>query len=122
MLAASGDPITYPRLVGLRRHGLRNGNWRHLDSGQKALFRCATWVAKARGRISNARLMAQVIDIVLKLAETVRNTILRAGRKRIVAMRDAYEKPGGVFGWAPQVKEWLHDTTYIFYLGVNSQP
>jgi hypothetical protein len=62
--------------------------------------------------------MAQVTEIVLKLAETVRNTILRVGHKRIATMRQAYSKPGGVFRWAPQVNQWLNDARYVWYLGV----
>jgi len=117
LLLRSGDSITYPSLVELRRRGLRNGNWRHLDSGQKALFRCALWVAKARGKITNTRLMVQVLRIVLKLLERFQSRIVKAGRARAAAMFEAYARPKGVFSWALRIREWLHDPKYIAYLG-----
>jgi hypothetical protein len=117
-LLGRGDSITYPCLVGLRRRGLRNGNWRHLDSGQRALFRCAMWLAKARGRICNAKLMVQVLRVALRLLETVRGSILRAGRNRSTGMLANYSQPGGVFSWAPRVSEWLSEAGYVWYLGI----
>jgi hypothetical protein len=118
LLLGSGDSITYPCLVGLRRRGLRNGNWRHLDSEQKALFQCAMWVAKARGRISNAEFMVQVLRVALRLLEGMRSSILKAGRNRSTSMLAAYAKPDSVFGWAPRVRDWLSDVSYVWYLGV----
>jgi hypothetical protein len=117
-LLGCGDSITYPRLVDLRRRGYRNGSWRHLDVAQKALFKCALWIAKTRGRISNAKLMVQVIRVALRLLETARSSIIRAGRVRSTSMFEAYSKPGGVFGWAPRVREWLCEGSYVWYLGV----
>jgi hypothetical protein len=29
-----------------------------------------------------------------------------------------YSKPGGAFGWAPIVKQWLTETSYTWYLGI----
>ena len=118
LLRQSGDSITYPCLVDLRRRGFRNGNWRDLDSGQKALFQCALWIAKLRGKITNTKLIVQVIEIALSLGRIFRSAIMRAGRKRIAMMRDAYAKPGGVLSWAPHVRQWLNDAGYIWYLGV----
>jgi hypothetical protein len=117
-LLGCGDSITYPRLVGLRRQGFRNGSWRHLDVGQKALFKCALWIAKKRGRISNAKLMVQVIRVALRLLETARSSIIRAGRIRSTSMLEEYSKPQGVFAWAPRVREWLSESSYVWYLGV----
>jgi len=117
-LLRRGESITYPCLVGLRRRGLRNGNWGRLESGQRALFRCAMWVAKARGQICNAKLMVQVLRVALRLLENARSTILRSGRNRSTSMMANYSKPGGVFGWAPKVKQWLNETSYVWYLGV----
>jgi hypothetical protein len=118
LLRRSGDSITYPCLVDLLRRGLRNGNWRHLDSGQKALFQCAMWIAKLKGKITNTKLIVQVIEIALSLGRIFQSAIMRAGRKRIAMMRDAYTKPGGVLGWAPQMAQWLNDAGYVWYLGV----
>ncbi len=85
--------LTHSRLFEIRRRGLRDGNWAPLRVAEKALFRCALWVAKVRGKISNSRLVAQVMEIASKLLERFPNSILRAGRKRAAMMLNAYEKP-----------------------------
>jgi len=117
-LIGRGRSITYACLVGLRRRGFRNGNWGRLDSGQKALFRCAMWLARARGQICNAKLMVQVLRVALRLIENVRSNILRIGRGRSTRMLADYSKPDGVFAWAPRVKGWLREAGYVWYLGV----
>ena len=81
-------------------------------------MRCALWVAKARGKISNMRLMVQILRIALKLLDSTRSRIAKAGSSRAMAMFEAYARPGGVFSWAPQMKGWLHDPRYVWYLGV----
>lgn len=90
----------------------------HLNTAERALFHCAFWVAKARGKISNTKLMVQILKIMLKLVEGVRSAILKAGRRRTAAVYEAYGKPLGVFDWAPQVREWLKNARYVWYLGV----
>jgi hypothetical protein len=117
-LLQDGDSITYPSLVDFRRRGLRNGNWRHLDTADRALFRCAFWVAKVRGKISNAKLMVQVLKIALKLVEHARSAILEAGRRRAALMIEIYGGPHGVFSWAPQVRQWLGEASFVRFLGV----
>ena len=117
-LLHSSDPITYPRLVHLRHRGLRTGSWRHLDLGQKALFRCALWITKARGRITNAKLMTQIVEIAQLLSRSFRNAVERASHRRIAQMQEKYAKPGGAFHWAPQLADWLKDARYIWYLGI----
>ncbi len=66
--------------------------------------------------------MAQVLEISGHLLNRVRSRITAAGKERARLMLKSYSNRGGVFGWAPQVNGWLHDASYIFYLGVNSQP
>jgi hypothetical protein len=82
------------------------------------MFRCGLWVARARGKISSAKLMAHVLRIALKLLETRTNRIVNAGRRRALQMFEEYSKPGGVFTWAPRMREWLYDPGYVRYLGV----
>jgi len=93
-----------------------------VSSTEKALYRCALWIAKERGCIVNRELVAQVLEISGHLLGRIRRRITAAGTERAGLMLKSYGNQDGVFGWAPQVKEWLHDATYIFYLGVNSQP
>jgi hypothetical protein len=75
-------------------------------------------VAKARGSVNNMKLMAQVLRIVLKLLKGIQSRIVRAGQRRANLMFEVYQRPGGVFSWAPWMREWLHDRRYVWYLGV----
>jgi hypothetical protein len=113
--------LTFDTLCALRRREVRRGSWMRLSSTEKALFRCALWIAQVRKRIVNEILVAQVLEIVRHLFDSIQNRMVVAGEKRAKLMWDWYGKPHGVFDWAPQVKEWLHDATYVSYLGMNSQ-
>ena len=117
-LLGRGDSITYPCLVGLRRRGLRNGSWGRLESGQRALFHCAMWIARARGRVCNAKLMVQVLRVAMRLMDSARSKILRLGRSRSASMLANHSKPNGVFAWAPKLREWLNEAGYVWYLGI----
>jgi len=103
------------------RKALRNGSWACLSSTEKALYRCALWIAKRRGCIINNALVAQVLGILQSFFEGIRTRIAAAGRKRARTMLESYARHGGVFSWAPRVKEWLLDANYIFFLGVSLQ-
>jgi hypothetical protein len=61
--------------------------------------------------------MVQVLRIVLKLLERFQSRIMKVGRARAMMMFEAYAKPGGVFSWAPKMREWLDDRRYVWYLG-----
>jgi hypothetical protein len=122
MLSRNKPFLTFDMLCTLRRREVRRGSWMRLSSTEKALYRCALWIAQVRKRIVNEMLVAQVLEIVSHLLENIQNSIVVAGEKRAKIMLNWYGKPHGVFDWAPQVKEWLHDATYVSYLGMNSQP
>jgi hypothetical protein len=121
-LSEGTSPISYGSLSSLWRKSLRSGSWARIGSAEKALYRCALWIARERGCIINKRLVAQVLEISEHLLARIRSRITAAGKKRARLMLKSYSNRDGIFGWAPQVNEWLHDVTYIFYLGVNSQP
>jgi hypothetical protein len=89
-----------------------------LSVAERGLYRCALWVAKARGKITNTRLMVQTLRVALKLLEGFQNRIAKAGKARAMKMLETYARPGGVFSWAPRMREWLHDPKYLLYLGV----
>jgi len=112
-----GDSLSYSSLVRFWRRSIRNRSWGRLNVTERGLYRCALWIAKARGSITNTRLMVQVIRIALKLLKNFQNRILKAGSARAAMMFEEYARPGGVFSWAPQVREWLLDRKYIVYLG-----
>ena len=110
--------LTYPCLLSLQKRGFRNGNWIRLRTEERALFRCAQWVARVKGRISNTRLMVEIFKVALRLIEGEQSTIRRAGRLRAAAMLQKYGEVGGVFSWAPQVKNWLNESGFLQYLGI----
>lgn len=92
--------------------------WARLDSGERGLFRCALWLARARGRITNMRLVVQVARVAIRLVETVQSRIVKAGKAKAAMMFERYSQSGGVFSWAPQLRGWLNDPRYVWYLGV----
>jgi hypothetical protein len=63
-------------------------------------------------------LMVQVLRVALELLRSFQSRIRLAGEKRARMMFEAYSKGGGLFSWAPRMKEWLHDPRYVWYLGV----
>lgn len=96
--------------------GLRNGNWKRLNFLDKALYRASLWYAKHRGNIVNTSLVEKLSALVETLKETKGILIFKRGFKKAIEMLDKYEE-NGVFTWAPQLKHWLGDSDYIFWLG-----
>ena len=108
--------ITYAGLFAGFRKGLRNGNWKHLNRLDKALFRASLWYAKQRGCIVNALLVEKLLALVEKLKETKGMRIFKGGFKKAHELLKKGEVEG-VFIWALQLKHWLRDPDYIFWLG-----
>jgi hypothetical protein len=107
--------MTYRSLCRLRNRATMNGNWGRLGSNERSLFRCAMWVAKIRGQIRNEKLMTQVLRTAIVLLKNLRIRILSVGRSRAQSMLSNFEQ---AYKWAPQLKEWLADPSYVWYLGV----
>jgi hypothetical protein len=118
LLSGNKVSVSYGWLRALWHRSVRNGQWTRLSLTKRGLFRCALWIAKARGSISNMRLMVQVLRIALELLNSLQSRIVSAGRKRAMVLFETYRQPGGVFSWAPRMREWLHDPKYILYLGL----
>ena len=110
--------LDYRSLVSLQRRSFRNGGWYRLPLVDRALFRCALWVARVRGRILNLKLLVRVLGIVLRLLDTPRMCIWRAGRARAEELTQRFEDRG-LFQWAPRVRGWLADRSYVFCLGLE---
>jgi len=108
--------ITYEDLLANFKKGQRNGNWRKLKILDKALFRASLWYAKHRGSIVNTSLVEKLSALIEKLKETKGMRIFKRGFKKAIEMLDKYEEKD-VFTWAPQLKHWLRDPDYIFWLG-----
>ena len=118
LLLRGGDSLTYSSLAGFQRKRMRNRSWRMLSVAERGLYRCALWVAKARGKITNTRLMVQTLRVALKLLEGFQNRIEKAGKARAMKMFEEYAKPGGLFEWAPRMTEWLRNPGFVWYIGV----
>jgi hypothetical protein len=118
LLSGNMASLTHSWLRALWRRSVRNGRWTRLSLPRRGLYRCALWIAKARGSISNMKLMVQILRIALELLKSFQSRIASAGKKRAMILSRTYAQPGGVFSWAPQMREWLHDPKYISYLGV----
>ena len=110
--------LDYRSLVTLQRRSFRNGSWRRLPLVDRALFRCALWVARVRGRIVDLKLLATVFIIVLRLLDTPRMRIWRAGRARAEELTQRFADKG-LFQRAPRVGGWLANRSYVFCLGLE---
>jgi len=115
LIHADGHAVTYRSLLMAWRKGMRNGNVSRLSVPERALMRCALWVARVKGSICNMRLMVQALSVVLRLIRNRRGRIVDAGNRRAQAMLEGYRN---VFSWVPQLREWLRDPRYIAYLGI----
>ena len=114
-----GIGITYKELLTNFKKSLRNGNWRHLNPLDKALYRASLWYAKHRRSIVNVALVEKLMGLVERLKETKGMKIFKKGFKKAVEMLKKGEEEERVFTWAPQLKGWLKDPDYIFWLGTT---
>ncbi|MCK4475363.1 MAG: hypothetical protein KAU16_01410 [Methanophagales archaeon] len=108
--------LTYNELFTNFKKGLRTGNWRKLRFLDKALYRAAIGYAKRGGSIANGMLVEKLLGFIEKLKETKGMRIFKRGFEKAVEMVARYEEKG-VFAWAPRLKDWLKDPSYIFWLG-----
>jgi len=108
-------PVTYFELDYWFRVGLRNGCFHRLKREQKGLLRACLMLARRVGAIFSQFVVSQLRSII-ELLKPVWKRALEAGWKRAEEMLK-YFKRSGVFKWAPQVRLWLRDESYILYLG-----
>ena len=107
--------IRYNDLFTSFQRGLRNGNRRHLNRSDNALFQASLWYAKHRGRIVNTAVVEKLIALAEWLNETKCMKIFRRGFNKAPELLKKGD--GKVFAWAPHVKEWLEYPDYTFWLG-----
>ena len=111
--------MKYAELLSFFRKGLRNGNWHRLSHRRKGLYRAVLVYIRVKGEIVNSKLAAMVLSIIGKLTETRRLRILKAGQEKANRILSTYGE-NGVFEWCPQLKEWLKEPDYIFWLGLSA--
>ena len=92
--------------------GLRNGNVRRLTRVQRALYRACLRYARLVGGIVNRFLVGQLRELVDVLVSTPKVRALRAGLERVRGILSSR-----VVDWAPQVRDWVRDKSFILYLG-----
>jgi hypothetical protein len=97
--------------------GMRRGTWATLDTVEKALYRCALWVAKVRGKIASSKLSVSILGIITKLLTTAGTRIYALGLARARSIWSNYMS-AGVFDWAPEAKAQFFRVEYVTYLGV----
>ena len=108
-------PVTYLELDYWFRVGMRNGCFHRLKKEQKGLLRACLMLARRVGAIFSEVVVAQLRDI-FKILKPIWERASEAGRRRAEEMLK-YFKRSGVFKWAPQIRLWLRDESYILYLG-----
>jgi hypothetical protein len=94
LLLQNPDSLTYTSLLQFWRRGIRNRSWGRLSIAERGLYRCTLWLAKARGKITNSRLMVHVLRVALKLRQSLQSRIARAGKARAAMMFEEYGRPG----------------------------
>jgi hypothetical protein len=107
---------TYKELLLPFKKGLRNGNWKRLSRREKALYQASLWYAKQRGCIVKTQLIEKLSTLVEKLQETKGMRIFKRGFEMAVKLLNESDK-SGLFNWAPQLRHWLNDPDFIFWLG-----
>lgn len=112
----SKKEISYEDLLASFRKALRNGNWRKLNPLDKALYRASLWYAKYRGGIVNPALVEKLLGVIERLKETKGMRIFKIGFEKAAKLLEKGEETG-VFVWAPQLRYWLKNPDYIFWLG-----
>jgi len=108
--------LRHRELLTWLKKGVRNGNWRRLNRLERALYRASIWYSRHYRCIVNMLLVEKLSTIVETLRETPSVRIFKKGFERAVELLERYEE-SGVFSWAPRMREWLKDPSYIFWLG-----
>lgn len=111
--------MSHSYLTHFWKKGFRNGNWRKLDRIEKALYMASLSLAKMRGRIVNLRLILELRGIIDKLRETAGDRLMRTSYQRAMELYGRFAAIG-LFEWAPQVRSWFNDPSYVFWLGLCS--
>jgi len=108
--------LSYQYLLSSWKKGFRNGNWRKLNRIEKALYMASLSLAKMRGRIVNLNLVLKLRGIIGRLRETAGTRLMMSAYQRAIKLYDSFTATG-LFEWAPKVRSWFNDPSYILWLG-----
>ena len=111
--------LSHYQLLQCYRKSVRTGRWRRLYYREKALYRASMGYLRHGGRILNETLRLKLERLVERLLETRGQRIVKRGLARAAALLDGVEH--GVSGWLLQLKTWLKDQDYIFWLGAMAR-
>ena len=115
-LVVKASAITVDVLFASFRRGLRNGNWRKLKAGERALFKAALCYLRRGGRIASALVLEKLRFLIAKLNETIGMRLFRRGFERAIGILRECEN-----AFMAPLKKWLKDPDYIFWLGTVSE-
>ena len=105
--------LTYEELKKCWIRGFRNGNIKKLNRLQRALYRACLVYARKVGRIVNKFLVDNLKSIMKTLNMSFKVRAFWAGLERLRIMLS-----GSLSRWAPQVRVWAREESYIFWLGL----
>lgn len=111
--------LSYHNLKYSWKKGFRNGNWRKLNCVEKALYMASLSLAKMRGKIVNSKLILMLKEIIGKLRESSGDRLMQIAYQRAMKLYGQFAAVG-LFEWAPQVRSWFGDPSYILWLGFCS--
>jgi hypothetical protein len=69
--------------------------------------------------IVNSKLILHLQSIIDKLRDTAGDRLMRTSYEKAVRLYERF-KAVGLFEWAPQVRSWFNDPSYILWLGLCS--
>jgi hypothetical protein len=75
-------------------------------------------VTKVQGSIVNLKLLVKVLGVVLRLLENSSMRIWMTGKARAEELKQRFNDKG-LFDWAPNVRNWLEERDFLFYLGLG---
>ena len=111
--------LTADQLLQCYRKSRRTGNWRRLYYREKALFRASLDYLRHGGRILNESLRVKLERLIERLRETRGQRIVKRGLAKAAAILKGVEN--GISVWLLELKTWLKDPDYIFWLGTMAR-
>ena len=110
--------LSYEVIKACQTKGMRNGNWRFLNTVQRGFYRACLAYARVRRVIVNPNVVRLLGALMCRLRSMMRVRALRSGMEEAERVTPIYLKIG-VFKWAFKLMDWLMDESYLFWLGIT---